>query len=84
MRKHSRRIGEKVILSSKKDAENVREALINLLDTYEVVSIVDLYDLVGLPTVYVDNKWGWTTLENVEITQIPEGYILDLPSAKPI
>jgi len=40
-----------------------------------------LYDLVGLSSLstHVDNKWGWAILQNVDIRQTREGYVIDLP-----
>ncbi len=72
------------ILSSREEAELVLERLNDIIDTYEVASVADLNDLVGLPTSYVNNKWGWIYLGDVQIRQIREGYLIDLPPAEPI
>ena len=56
----------------------------DIIDTYEVVSVADLNELVGLPTSYMDNKWGWIYLGDVQVRQIREGFLIDLPSAEPI
>ena len=76
-------IGE-IILVSRSEAEIVVERLTDIIDKYEVVSIADLHDLVGLPTTYVDNKWGWSSMKGVDIRQIREGYLLDLPPVEPL
>jgi len=62
----------------------VVERLIDILDKYEVVSLADLYDLLGLPTSPIDNKWGWTVLKQVEIRQTREGYLIELPPLEEI
>jgi len=72
------------VLSSKEDADHVLERMNDIIDNYEVVSVADLNELVGFPTSHVDNKWGWTYLGDVQIRQIREGYLIDLPSAEPI
>ena len=72
------------ILSSREEAELVLERMNDIIETYEVVSVADLNDLVGFPTSYVDNKWGWSYLGEVQIQQIREGYLINLPSAEPI
>jgi hypothetical protein len=74
----------KIVISSKDDAETVVKALIEIIDRFSVVLLGDLYDLVGLPTVYVDHKWGWTNLSNVEIKQVDNGYLIDLPPLEAI
>ena len=76
-------VGE-VILVSRDDAELVIERLTDIIDKYDVASVADLHDLAGLPTTYVDNKWGWSTLNNVGIRQIREGFLIDLPQVEPI
>lgn len=73
-----------IVLVSRGDAEIVIERLGDIIDKYEVASVADLHDLVGLPTTYVDNKWGWTNLAYAEIKQTREGYLLDLPPVEPI
>lgn len=68
-----------VILATKEEADLVVERLIDIIDKYEIVSLADLYDLLGLQTSHIDNKWGWTVLGNVPIRQIRQGYLLELP-----
>lgn len=73
-----------IILVSRDEAETVVERMIDIIDKFDAVSVGDLHDLVGLPTTYVDNKWGWTSLGGVNIRQIREGYLIDLPPVEPI
>jgi hypothetical protein len=73
-----------IILANKSDAENVVEGLIDIIEKYEVASLADLYDLIGLPTSPVDNKWGWTYLRNIEIRQVRDGYLIDLPQLEAV
>lgn len=79
-----RRDSNEIILASRNEAEMVVEMMSTILDKYEVVTVADLYDLVGLPTTYVDNKWGWTSLTHVDIRQTREGYLIDLPNVQPV
>lgn len=67
------------LYSSKEDAERVLEAMVQIIDGYGIISVADLNDLVGLPSTYVDNKWGWSKLINVHILQEGEKYSIDLP-----
>jgi hypothetical protein len=73
-----------IVIADRGEAELVVERLIDIIDKYEVASLADLYDLLGLATSHVDNKWGWTYLNNVEIRQIREGYLIDLPALEEI
>ena len=73
-----------VILDSRGDAEAVLEQLNDLIDTYKIASVADLYDLVGISGNYTDNKYGWTNLANADVVRTRDGYQLKLPRALPI
>lgn len=80
----SRHTQENFILTSREEAELVLERMNDIIEKYEVVSVADLNDLVGLPTTHVDNKWGWVFLSDVQVRQIREGFLIDFPPAEPI
>lgn len=75
---------EDIIVSSKEDADTVVENLINIVEMYEVVSVADLYELVGLPSSHIDNKWGWTNLATIQVSQVREGYRIGFPPLEEI
>ena len=66
-------------MAERDDAELFVERLIDIIEKYEVASLADLYDLLGWASSHVDNKWGWTYLSNVEVRQVRDGYLIDLP-----
>lgn len=68
-----------IVLKRREDAEAVVEQLILIVDKYESASLVDLHDLLGEPSSYTDERWGWTALGRVDIRQTRDGYIIDLP-----
>lgn len=75
-----------IVLLNREDAELVVERLGDILDAWDVVSVADLYDLVGLPSTYVDNSWGWTSeaIKYVNIRQTRDGFLLEMPRTEPI
>jgi len=73
-----------IILASKAEAEMVLDGLSTIISQYDVASVADLHDLVGLPTTFVDNNWGWTRIGGSNIRQIREGFLLDLPPVESI
>lgn len=73
-----------VVLATKEEADLVTERLADIMDKYDVVSLMDLYDLLGLQTSPIDNKWGWTYLGNIDVRQIRQGYLLELPPLEEI
>lgn len=83
-RRSSRHDQGDFILSSREEADMVLERMNDILSQYEVASVADLKELVGFPSSHVDNKWGWVYLGDVQIRQVREGYLLDLPAAEPL
>lgn len=77
----SRHSAGEILFTTRADAEEVLERLTDLVENYQAATVSDLYSLVGYPTTFVDEKWGWTSVASVTIQQVRDGYILSLPSA---
>ena len=75
---------DEIVLESRGEAEEVLERMDDLLDNYGIVSVADLYDLVGITGNYTDNKYGWTSLRNASVQRLRDGYLLKLPKALPL
>lgn len=73
-----------IVLDSRGEAEEVLARMDELIDQYGIVSVADLYDLVGVTGNYTDNKYGWTNICNAEPIRVRDGYMLRLPKALPI
>lgn len=73
-----------IILETRGEAEDVLSTMDDLIDTYGMVSVMDLYDLVGITGQYTDNKYGWTNIRNAEPVRTRDGYMLKLPRAIPL
>lgn len=72
-----------ILLPTKIDATSVIDNMFNILDEYGVVSVADYYALVGEPSNYQMNAWGWENLGNVYVQRTRTGeYKIVLP--KPI
>lgn len=67
------------ILISREEADMVLERLIDVIDNFGIVSVADYYDLLGLPSPFTANSYGWTYLNNVAIRQVRDGWLIDLP-----
>lgn len=73
------------IIPTRTEAERTLEELIEAINKYEMVTVADYYDMLGLPTApHTDNKWGWNYLNNVQIRQVRDGYVIDMPPAQEI
>lgn len=64
------------------DAEAVLEQMKDIIDTYDLVRVLDLYDLAGYgPAPHTANNYGWTNLSRAYVDRTRDGYIIKLPKA---
>lgn len=70
-----------IAFESRGEAEEVLDALVDLLEQYEEVSISEFYELAGLSNMseYTDNAWGWTSLGRARIMHTRAGWEIDFP-----
>lgn len=73
-----------IILETSAEANDVINRLEELIDVYEMASVADLYDLVGISGQYTDNNYGWTDLRSATYSPVRGGYLLKLPRAIPL
>lgn len=73
-----------IIIATRAEADEVVEQMFELLERYRVVSVSDLYELVGVDGSFTDEKWGWTNLRGIGVSRIREGYVLNLPRTEPL
>lgn len=71
-----------IVLETWNDADEVLNHLVDLIEEYDVATVANFYDLVGINGDYTDNKYGWDNLSKATIRRVRSGYVLDLP--KPI
>ena len=79
-----RKYYDDIILESRGEAEDVLERMDELIATYQLVSVADFYDLVGVSGNYTDNKYGWTDIRNASVIRVRDGYMIKLPKALPL
>jgi hypothetical protein len=70
---------EDIIIAERGEAEEVLDSLIELIETYDVATVGDFYDLVGVTSDFTDNKYGWSNLSTASVSRVRDGYILNLP-----
>ncbi len=74
-----------IILDTRGEAERILDRLEDIIATYSIASVADLYDLAGVTNRgYTDNKYGWTDIRSAKVVPVRDGYILRLPKALPI
>lgn len=74
-----------IVIPTRQEAEEVIRQMDAIIETYQMVSVADLYDLCGITdNNYMNSKYGWTSIRTAEAVRVRDGYILKLPRAMPL
>jgi hypothetical protein len=73
-----------VVVNSRGEAEDVLTRMDELISAYGLVSVADLYDLVGITGNYTNNKYGWTDIRSAQVVPVRGGFLIKLPRALPL
>lgn len=74
-----------LIFEYRSDADDVKDQLMAIIEgPYRQASVADLYDLVGKPTDFTDNNYGWQELKNISVVYKDGGYKINLPKPMPL
>lgn len=73
-----------IVLTDRRDAEEVLIRMDEIIKKYDIVTVADLFELVGERGPYTASKYGWTSLHTAEIQRVRDGYLLKLPRAAAI
>jgi len=68
-----------IVMESRAEANEVLDALFELISKFEVATVADLYELTGIPAEFTDNRWGWEDLRGADVVHVRDGYLLELP-----
>lgn len=66
------------------EAEAALQQMHDAIARYGLVTVADLYDMAGLTAPYTSQKYGWMSVNGVNVVRTRDGYILKLPRAVPI
>lgn len=75
------------VIDDRHAASEVLVTLTEAADRYDSVSVADYYDLIGVPSQYTDNTYGWTIDSISQATIVPArggGYIIKFPAVEVI
>lgn len=71
-------------IDTRQEAFMALDELNRQIEDYGVVAVSDFYDLIGVKTEFTDSKYGWTDLSLGSVQSYRDGYVLQLPSPRPI
>lgn len=77
----SRSVGnyKDLVVPTQDMAELLLANMYDLYNQYRVVTVADLYEMVGKSAQISDNSYGWTSLDGARISKVRDGYLLELP-----
>lgn len=75
---------DEIVFENRGQAEAVLNQMFDVIEQYNVVSVLDLYDMVDMSAPHTANKYGWTNLRNADVVRVRDGYIIKLPKPFPI
>lgn len=75
---------EEYLITDRNDAAHVLIQLTENAEVYGSVAVADYYDLIGVPSVYTDNQYGWThdLITRAVITPVRQGYVIRFPQVE--
>lgn len=76
---------DEITFSSRGDAEAVLMQMEEIIGTYKVVTVADLYDMIDLTAPYTAEKYGWMDIRSADVYRaVGGGYKIGLPKALPL
>jgi len=74
-----------IIFNHRSHAVDALQAMIDIIDEYNEISVANFYEIVGVKGSHTDRNYGWEDLSSAKIEHIRgEGYRINLPKAKVI
>lgn len=73
-----------ITVERRSDAQAILDRMAAILDEYEWVTVADMYQMAGIPTVSTDNHFGWTSIVGARIEYKSDGFLIRLPDPQPI
>lgn len=77
---------DEIVLSTRADAEQVLMALRDRIERFDVTTLSDLLEMIGVSPDFTDHKFGWFDLSRAAVTGPIRGggYLLNLPKPEQI
>ena len=70
------------VVDTRGDAESVLDQIQDMMSRYEVVTVSDYYDLIGVSGQFTDNYYGWTDMNGMRVRAVRGGWLIELPPPK--
>lgn len=68
-----------IVIDTHGEADEVLSQLVECIENYDVATVADFYDLVGINSDWSDHKYGWYNLAPSKVERVRDGYVIVLP-----
>lgn len=75
---------DEIIWPDRGSAERAKQQMQDIVATYGIVTVNDLYEMTPLTPPFTAQKYGWMDVSRAEVIRVRDGYVLKLPRAVPI
>lgn len=74
-----------IIFDSRSEAESVLDLMQEVLETYDTVSLADMFEMADISCPATYNDYGWDDLSSARTVRVTGGgYMIKLPKVKPL
>lgn len=75
-----------IIVGNRRDAEEILNRMDELIESYKIASVSDLYEFAGIDGDHTDCNYGWTDISSATIVRSRDndGWLIKMPKAIPI
>lgn len=76
---------DELLFDTRDDAEAVRDTLLDIVDRYGRVTVLDYYDAAGVTgNGHTDQNYGWEDLRASRVRRTREGWTIEMPKVIPL
>lgn len=68
--------------NTRREAEEVKDRMMECIERYKYVSVADMYDMASLVAPFTSNRYGWTRVSDIaraDIVKVDEDFVIKLP-----
>lgn len=79
--RRSRARGEmaELVFEDRWDAQDLLDSALDYLETYDSITVADIYEMAGEDFDHIDTQYGWENLKGARVVRSRDDYILELP-----
>jgi len=73
-----------IFFDTRGEADAVLTGMDEVMDSYDLVRVADMFDLAGITPPFTANDYGWYDIQSAKIVRVKDGYMIKMPKAVPL